>query len=101
MSVRRQAGALASASVEVRAHQSIIISFRQITVHSETKIAAANQGRRFAQNSRFWRMAMRREAVDHENFFIAKNRDSESARQAFGGPRSAAVTSTALHSFSE
>jgi hypothetical protein len=44
---------------------------------------------------------MRREAVDHENFFIAKNRDSESAHQAFGGPRSAGVTSTARHSFSE
>jgi hypothetical protein len=31
----------------------------------------------------FWRAAMRREACQHENFFIAKNRDSESAQRAF------------------
>ena len=53
--------------------------------------------RRFAQKARFWRTAMRREAGDQENFFIAKNRDSEFAQQAFGGPRSAAVRSTARH----
>jgi hypothetical protein len=28
---------------------------------------------------------MRREASQHENFFIAKNRDSESTRRAFSG----------------
>jgi hypothetical protein len=44
---------------------------------------------------------MRREAVDHENFFIAKNRDSESAQRAFSRPRSVAMTSTARRSFNE
>jgi hypothetical protein len=33
---------------------------------------------------RFWRAAMRRQGVGHENFFIAKNCDSESVRAAFG-----------------
>jgi hypothetical protein len=33
--------------------------------------------------NRFWRAAMRREAGQRENFFIAKNRDSESAQRAF------------------
>jgi hypothetical protein len=37
MSARRHAGALASASVEARVHQSFIIRFRQLTVHRETK----------------------------------------------------------------
>jgi hypothetical protein len=32
--------------------------------------------------NRFWRAAMRREAGKHENFFIAKNSDSESAQHA-------------------
>jgi hypothetical protein len=31
---------------------------------------------------------MRREAGGHENFFIAKSRDSESVQRAFGGHRS-------------
>jgi hypothetical protein len=31
----------------------------------------------------FWRAPMRRKAGEHENFFIAKNCDSESARRAF------------------
>jgi hypothetical protein len=32
---------------------------------------------------RFWRASMRREGGEHENFFIAKVRDSESALLAF------------------
>jgi hypothetical protein len=32
---------------------------------------------------RFWRAAIRRKAGGHENFFIAKNRDSESTQRAF------------------
>jgi hypothetical protein len=35
---------------------------------------------------------MRREAGRHENFFIAKNRDSESARRAFARHRRVAIT---------
>jgi hypothetical protein len=44
---------------------------------------------------------MRHEAVDHENFFIAKNRDSESAQRAFSRSRSVAMTSTARLSFNK
>jgi hypothetical protein len=35
--------------------------------------------------NRFWRATMRREAGCRENFFIAKNGDSESAQRAFSG----------------
>ena len=38
---------------------------------------------------------MRRQAAGHENFFIAKNRDSESAQHAFGRCRRVAATSIA------
>jgi hypothetical protein len=41
---------------------------------------------------------MRREAGEHENFFIAKNRDSESAQHAFGRHRWVATTSNAYRS---
>ena len=41
---------------------------------------------------------MRREACQHENFFIAKNRDSESAQRAFYRKRRVATTSTARRS---
>jgi hypothetical protein len=37
---------------------------------------------------------MRREAGEHENFFIAKSRDSESTQRAFARRRSVAMTST-------
>jgi hypothetical protein len=41
---------------------------------------------------------MRREAGGHENFFIAKNRDSESAQRAFSQRRRGAMTSFACRS---
>src|SRR6266576_1105438 len=50
--------------------------------------AGANRGSAIRAKNRFWRAAMRREANEHENFFIAKNRDSESAQRAFGRLRS-------------
>src|ERR1700759_146807 len=34
------------------------------------------------KKNRFWRAVMSHEAGEHENFFIAKNRDSESAKRA-------------------
>jgi hypothetical protein len=40
---------------------------------------------------RFWRVTMRRKAGGHENFFIAKNGDSESTHRAFRGYRSTAA----------
>ena len=56
-------------------------------------------GRRDSQKNRFWRAAMRRKAGDHENFFIAKNRDSESAQRRLSRHRSVAPTSIACRSF--
>jgi len=53
--------------------------------------AVANQPRAIRSKIRFWRAPMRREAGGHENFFIAKIRDSESAPAAFGGSRRAAM----------
>jgi hypothetical protein len=47
--------------------------------------------------NRFWRVPMRREAGEHENFFIAKNRDSESAQRAFDRYPRAATASRAGH----
>src|ERR1700727_1439120 len=41
----------------------------------------------------FWRAAMSSEAGEHKNFFIAKNRDSESAKHAFQRHSQAAMTS--------
>jgi len=38
---------------------------------------------------------MRRKGIERKNFFIAKNRDSESTRRAFGGPYSGAMLSIA------
>jgi hypothetical protein len=54
-------------------------------------IGDASRGAKWASESaaairgknRFWRVPMRREAGEHENFFIAKNRDSESAKRTF------------------
>jgi hypothetical protein len=42
--------------------------------------------------NRFWRAAMRPEASGHENFFIAKIRDSESAQRALERHSSTATT---------
>jgi hypothetical protein len=59
----------------------------------------ANQRRAIRAKIRFWRAPMRREAGGHENFFIAKNRDSESAQSAFGRHRWVATTSNAYRSY--
>jgi hypothetical protein len=75
-------------------HKSFTISgdaSRQARLASES--AAAIRAK-----NRFWRAAMRREAGGHENFFIAKNRDSESAQRAFGCHRRVATASSKLRS---
>jgi len=60
-------------------------SFTMIGASSrKPKIRNANQRCAIRAKNRFWRAAMRREAGEHENFFIAKIRDSESAQRAFG-----------------
>jgi hypothetical protein len=56
-------------------------------MHRTNQNRAANQPRAIRAKNRFWRAAMRREAGNHENFFIAKNRDSESAQRVFNRPR--------------
>jgi hypothetical protein len=48
--------------------------------------------------NRFWRAPMRREAGGHENFFVAKTRDSESVQRAFGRHRHGATTPRASRS---
>jgi hypothetical protein len=68
-------------------------------MHREPKAVLANQRRAIRAEIRFWRAPMRREAGGHENFFIAKNRDSESARRAFGRRRWVATTSNAYRSY--
>jgi hypothetical protein len=45
-----------------------------------------------------WRAAISPEAGEHENFFIAKNRDSESAKRAFKRHSLAAMTFAARRS---
>jgi hypothetical protein len=55
--------------------------------HRESAVAIRSK-------NRFWRAAMRREGGGHENFFIAKSRDSESMQRAFARHRSVAMTST-------
>jgi hypothetical protein len=40
----------------------------------------------------FWRAPMRREAGEHENFFVAKIRDSESVQRAFRRQLAVAMT---------
>jgi hypothetical protein len=67
-------------------------------MHREPNVAPANQRRTIPAKIRFWRAPMRHEAGEHENFFIAKNRDSESAQRAFGRHQWVATTSNAYRS---
>src|SRR6478735_10454080 len=52
-------------------------------------------GQAIRAKNRIWRVPLRHEAGEHENFFIAKSRDSESAQRAFQRHRRAAGTSIA------
>jgi hypothetical protein len=52
-----------------------IVSTRNRARESAAAIRAKN---------RFWRAQMRRDGGDSENFFIAKNGDSESTQRVFG-----------------
>jgi hypothetical protein len=47
------------------------------------KIAACESASAIRAKNRFWRAPLSREAGEHENFFIAKTRDSESALSRF------------------
>jgi hypothetical protein len=74
----------------MRMHRSFTMSGG---VGAKTKSRSPNQPHAIRSKNRFWRAAMRREAGGHENFFIAKNRDSESAQRTFGRHRRGAMTS--------
>jgi hypothetical protein len=65
-----------------RVHQSFIMTDDAARRFSKSSIA--NHRGAIRAKNRFWRAAMRRKAGERENFFIAKNRDSESAQRAFG-----------------
>jgi hypothetical protein len=60
---------------------------RSFTMFAGATLRTGKQHRESASairsKNRFWRAPMRREGGGHENFFIAKNRDSESAQRAF------------------
>ena len=59
----------------------------------DRRLDVTNQPRAIRAKIRFWRAPMRREAGEHENFFIAKIRDSESAPDAFHRHQCRAPTS--------
>ena len=61
----------------------------------------ANQRRAIRAKNRLWRETMRREAGGRENFFIAKSRDSESAKRAFCRHRHEAMMSRARRALHE
>jgi hypothetical protein len=66
----------------------------------ENQNRAANHQRAIRSKNWFWRATMRREAGGHENFFIAKNRDSESAQRSFERHSPVAMTPAARRSIS-
>jgi len=76
-----------------------LASFANGDARRKSKTALANQRRAIRAKIRFWRAPMRREAGEHENFFIAKNRDSESAQHAFDRHRRLATTSNVHRSY--
>jgi hypothetical protein len=76
------AGAVAS---RARERAPIVRNIRRCVGKAEKRLA--NQPSAIRAKIRFWRAPMRREVAAHENFFIAKIRDSESAQSAFGRTR--------------
>jgi hypothetical protein len=78
--------------------QACIDRSSSVTVHRANPNRSCESGATIRAKNWFWRAAMRREAGQHENFFIAKNRDSESAQRAFSRYRRLAMTSAARRS---
>jgi hypothetical protein len=64
----------------------------------ETENRIANRSVAIRARNWFWRAAMRPEAGGHENFFIAKIRDSESVQRTFGRHSSASRASAMCRS---
>jgi hypothetical protein len=92
-----------AAIVSLRAHVNVHQSFMMIVGASlNDRRCLSQRGNRACESvgairpkNGFWRAAMRREADEHENFFIAKIRDSESVQRALGGRRRVAAASIA------
>jgi hypothetical protein len=75
---------------------------QSFTISGDASRDTKNHGRESAvailAKIRFWRAAMRHEGGSHENFFIAKNRDSESAQRTFRRRRRVATASNVSRS---
>jgi hypothetical protein len=84
--VRDDAGIAAGASLDARAYARIVHHKKRRRI-TRGENPLPNQLRAIRPKNRFWRATMRREAGGHENFFIAKNRDSESVRRDSSGLR--------------
>ena len=68
-----------------RTHASAPARVDRTTIHRRDETSRlANRLSAIRAKNRFWRAPMRHDAVVHENFFIAKNGDSESTQRAFG-----------------
>jgi len=83
---------------DANVHQSFTISG---DASRDTKNHGCESAEAILAKIRFWRAAMRREAGSHENFFIAKNRDSESTQRAFWWLPRVAMTSNGYHQVNE
>jgi hypothetical protein len=70
-------------------------SFKSVTMDRAKEKPRPESAAAIPAKNRFWRAAMRREAGEHENFFVAKNCDSESAQRAFGRLGRVAMTAIA------
>jgi hypothetical protein len=77
-------------------HRSFTISGDAI--RARRQLRPANQLRAIRAKNRFWRAPMRREGGGHENFFIAKTRDSESTQSALWRSPRCAMMSAASRS---
>jgi hypothetical protein len=84
--------------VSARVHQLFTITGDALR---DVEIAASESAAAILAKIRFWRATMRRKAGEHENFFIAKNRDSESTQRAFCRLRRVAMTSNGHHQVNE
>jgi hypothetical protein len=81
-----------------RVHQLFTIT---VDASRDVEIVASESAAAILAKIRFWRATMRRKAGEHENFFIAKNRDSESTQRAFWWLPRVAMTSNGYHQVNE
>jgi hypothetical protein len=89
-------GAASIERAQARSRASVEAPFIVSTRNAPRESAAAIRAK-----NRFWRAPMRRDAGAGENFFIAKNRDSESTQRVFGRRRRVAMGAMTLASQDE